>query len=399
MYDCVTFRIVYYTHTAFLEPALQLTRSISPRAELHVLLEVGPMAWQHGLFDVQRDEHLRGLVDGRRLLLERFPPAVRDYWKGAASFQMVVHTANSSLHPASWQVSREVVRFIRALRPSVVHFDDVDVSPRMALVSPLLADAPIVVSVHDPNPHLGEYPRRKDFARWLMFKRAQRFVLHHDYAKSDFKRRYKLPPERVHIVRFGAYDVFRSWLDERAHQDPRTVLFFGRLSPYKGLEVLYRAAPSVAREVPGVRFVIAGQAVAGYQLPVAPALPNGGCFEMINGQVSNAHAARLFARASVVVCPYVEASQSGVVLTAFAFERPVVATRVGGLPEYVQDDVSGILVPPEDPQALAVGLIRVLKDASLQGRYRVGIAELVAGPLSWSRAADQLLSVYASAGA
>ena len=69
--------------------------------------------------------------------------------------------------------------------------------------------------------------------------------------------------------------------------------------------------------------------------------------------VSNDQTASLFERAQVAVCPYVNATQSGVVLTAFAFGCPVVATDAGGLPEYVTDGVSGSVVPAGDDAALA----------------------------------------------
>src|SRR5207253_8898786 len=104
-----------------------------------------------------------------------------------------------------------------------------------------------------------------------------------------------------------------------------TVLFFGRVSPYKGLDDLYRAAPLIAQQVPGLHIVVAGRPYPGYALPRAPALPNDGCVEVIDRYVSNAELAILFERAHLVVCPYVDATQSGVIMTAFAFDRPVVA--------------------------------------------------------------------------
>jgi glycosyltransferase involved in cell wall biosynthesis len=115
----------------------------------------------------------------------------------------------------------------------------------------------------------------------------------------------------------------------------------------------------------------------------------------MSGYISNARLVQLLASALVVVCPYVDATQSGVVLTAFAFEKPVVATRVGGLPEYVQDGQTGLLIPPRDPVALAQALIQVLTTPVLENGLRNTIAQLGrSGRLDWARTAHDTLAVY-----
>lgn len=97
-----------------------------------------------------------------------------------------------------------------------------------------------------------------------------------------------------------------------------------------------------------------------------------------------------------VVLPYVEASQSGVLLTAYAFGTPVVAARSGGLPEYVRDGHTGLLIPPGDPEALAGALERVLGDAEFRARLSGGIAEFLWKELSWPELARQTAAMYAS---
>jgi glycosyltransferase involved in cell wall biosynthesis len=77
-----------------------------------------------------------------------------------------------------------------------------------------------------------------------------------------------------------------------------------------------------------------------------------------------------FRRAALVVLPYIEATQSAVLVTAYTFRKPVVATRVGGLPAMVREGETGFLVPPRDAQALAGAVIRLLRDPEL--RHRLG---------------------------
>jgi len=93
-------------------------------------------------------------------------------------------------------------------------------------------------------------------------------------------------------------------------------------------------------------------------------------FEVHDGFVPGDEMAAFFQRASVVALPYLSASTSGILMTALVFGKPVVATRVGCLPEYVEDGVTGLLVPPADAERLADAIVRLLTDDAL--RHRMG---------------------------
>lgn len=160
----------------------------------------------------------------------------------------------------------------------------------------------------------------------------------------------------------------------------------------------YAAAPQVAERVPDVRFVVAGRPIDGYKVPRPPSLPNGGRIELIAGHVAPERLARLHAEATLVACPYLDATQSGVILTAYALGTPVVASAVGGLPEYVEDETTGLLVPPGDADALAEAIVRILTDDSLRQRLQRGAAAARDGRLAWPRIADLVLDSYRRGG-
>ena len=88
-------------------------------------------------------------------------------------------------------------------------------------------------------------------------------------------------------------------------------------------------------------------------------------FIVHNRWISDEERAAAFQQTRVVVLPYVEATQSGVVPIAYANSKPVVATRTGGLPDVVDDGKTGILVEPRDEVALANAVIKLLKDTKL----------------------------------
>jgi len=97
-----------------------------------------------------------------------------------------------------------------------------------------------------------------------------------------------------------------------------------------------------------------------------------------------------FARARCVVLPYKRSSQSGVAHLAHTLRRPVVATRVGDIPAVVRDEVSGLLVAPEDPEALASAMVRLLTDPQLARTMGEAGEQGLALAASWDDVAKSL---------
>ncbi len=175
-------------------------------------------------------------------------------------------------------------------------------------------------------------------------------------------------------------------------------LSFGTITAYKGIDTLCLAWPSVRARVPDAQLVIAGSLSADIDeaaLRAQVAALTG--VSLQTGYVPVADVAGYFARARCVVLPYKRSSQSGVAHLAFTMGRPVVATRVGDIPAVVRDEVSGLLVPPDDPDALAEAMIRVLTDAELAASMGKAGAESLAESASWDEVADRFLRALPAA--
>ena len=97
--------------------------------------------------------------------------------------------------------------------------------------------------------------------------------------------------------------------------------------------------------------------------------------------------------------PYVDATQSGVIAAAYGNGRPVIASRIGGLVDAVEDGVSGLLVPAGDAAALATALHRVVTDRALHARLRQGARDAADGAFSWPRIAEAIMAFTAAEGA
>lgn len=153
------------------------------------------------------------------------------------------------------------------------------------------------------------------------------------------------------------------------------LLFFGFVRPYKGVDLLFQAMPEVLAAYPEARLVVAGEWWAD-ALPAREWLEKLGLHksvQLLDEYIPNERLPLLFQAADVVVLPYRSATQSAVVQLAYGFGVPVITTRVGGLPEGVEHEGSGLLVPPDDPAALAAAIVRYQREGWRE-RLRPGVA-------------------------
>src|SRR6266542_998575 len=381
-------RIVYYTRPAFLDHGLPLVRALAPHATVHLMVELSPEERAAGLLGEERIVAPAGVQPAAGALRAGYLAESTQFLSDLAGFDLVIHKAERAFGPAALATSAAAALRIHRLRPDVLHLEDLT-----ARSSPLLflsPGVPKLVAIHDARVHLGERNTRAGRIRRIAVRRAQRLLFYSRFSQQQFGTSPGTPFSTV--IPLGPKLVWSELCGPAKAGTDHSLLFFGRLSAYKGLDVLYAALPSIAERVPGLRVVVAGRPGPGFTPPPPPALPNSGALETYFERIDPSTLCTLFQRARVVVLPYVEASQSGVVQTAFAFHTPVVASAVGGLPEDVDDNVTGLLVPPRDPHALAVAVSRMLLHDQLFERLVGNIRDSVAH--AWPSAAQQLVEQY-----
>ena len=285
----------------------------------------------------------------------------------------------------------DLIRHIRTFAPDVVHMQHGHLWFNGVL--PLLRAAhPLVLTAHDIQQHPGDEPSRKtpqavmDFG----FRCASRLIVHASRLKDEVVRRCRVSPEIVDVVPH----ISLGSTSDRApsHEHGPTVLFFGRIWEYKGLEYLIRAEPLITDEIPDARIVIAGEGedFARYRrMMVHPER-----FTVYNEYVPPDRCDDLFRQATLVALPYIEASQSGVIPMAGTWMKPVVASAVGGLPEMVEDGRTGYLVPPRDEHALAAAIVRLLRDNRLCREMGMNARRKLDAECAPPQVARQTVDVY-----
>ncbi len=271
-------------------------------------------------------------------------------------------------HPfAQFLMVTRLVRQIKKFNPGVVHLQIGHLWFNWAL--PMLGNLPLVLTVHDALIHPGDMPTKKT-PQWVFDHacyRAQERIVHAPQIKESLLQRLRIPSNTVHVVPYVLVGDDAGTLGEQLQEEQPRILFFGRIWEYKGLEYLIRAEPLITAKVPQAKIVIAGRGEDFERYRRMMVHPER--FIVHNEYVSDEKRAELLRQASVVVLPYIEASQSGVIPIAYRFGKPVVATTVGGLPYMVDHGRTGFLVPPRDPKALAEAIVPLLQSEELRRQF------------------------------
>ena len=272
----------------------------------------------------------------------------------------------------------------RRLAPDVVHVQDSLVNDPRLFVAARAHPGRYALTVHDVETHPGD-PRlslRQRALRRALVRAAGLIFVHAESLRERLIAQQR-PRAEVVVVPHGSDAPAVTPLPEHP-----SFLLFGRLSRYKGLDTLLEAMPLVWDQAPETRLTIAGNG----KIPSHPALADERVL-VRNEYVPDADVPALFGRATCVVLPYREASQSGVASLARSYGRGLVATRVGGLCELTHDD--GVqLVPPEDPRALADAMVTVARTPELAARMSEAAAEAMRAELAWPRVAERTLAAY-----
>ena len=285
----------------------------------------------------------------------------------------------------------DMLRLRRQIDADVVHYQWLTMPALDARLLP--ARHPRVMTAHyilPPQPS----PREVSTAR-RMFGSMDAIVAHSEHGAARLREQVGLDPARVRVIPHGAFDYFTRLLEEKPlppeleGAEGPVILFFGLLRPYKGLDTLLRAF----RELKGAELWIVGNPRMDLEPLHRLAAEAPGRVRFVSRFVEDAEVPAIFRRADLVVLPYRDAEQSGVLYTGLAFGKPLVLSSAGGFPEVAATGAAR-LVPPEDPDALAEALSELTADPQARDHLAAAAREAAAGPYSWDAIARQTLTLY-----
>lgn len=253
------------------------------------------------------------------------------------------------------------------------------------------------------------FSRIKDKLNKLVYRSFNVVFLHGVNNQKKFISIFNFPAERTHTIVHGNEQIFPipENLDKIAHtlkerygirDEHRVILFFGAITQYKGVDDLAQAFEQVYIENENARLIIAGMPTK--HMDMKPLM------QLINSLTSKdaiildsrylpmEEIAPLMSIVHVVAYPYTKSSQSGAIQVAYAFGKAVVATKVGGFPDVIEDGKSGYLALSKSPREFASALIKVINNpgvAEEMGSYAKHLSET---RFAWEPIARDILDVY-----
>ena len=252
----------------------------------------------------------------------------------------------------------KIIGKIRKIRPSTAHLFFGEGYPMAIFLSLYLKlkRIPLIITLHDPEIHPGNFIEKLNgILRRATLKLADGIHIHSRVFIGKVKK-LNIENNKIFIIPHGSFaPLFRKYVKKNVPKED-TILFFGRLEKYKGLEYLIEAGLRLRGEF---KVVIADPGNLDEKLhEVIKNNPN--IFEFRNRYISREEATNLFQKSKVCVLPYIQATQSALPLISAFFGVPVVATNIGAFAEDIPR-INGTLVNPKDVNALIDGIRKALE--------------------------------------
>ena len=301
-------------------------------------------------------------------------------------------------NPLTW------IRVGLVVRGGIVHIQwwSIPVAPiyLVLLLILKLRRKKIIFTVHNVIPHESSPIDKLLTKAVLSF--GDEFIIHSEANRDGFLKHFKIPTRAVHVVHMPVHDMYddKDFAKEQVRteigvpSDAKAILSFGNLREYKGIDHLIAALPAIVEDVPTAHLLIVGQPWVKWDRyeRLIKELDLCKSVSIVLKYVPMSEVKKYFVASDLVVLPYKKFdAQSGVGNVALAFGLPIVVSRVGGLPELVQDDRA--IVEPDDVSSLATAIKNIFLDDELY-RKLCDDTEFLAGKYSWESAIESTLFVY-----
>lgn len=270
----------------------------------------------------------------------------------------------------------------------------------------------IVLTVHNVN----AAKRDKNdtalnrFTLRIQYRLADHMFVHTEKMKRELMEEYAVPASRISVIPLGINNSVPSTSLTSAEarqrlgiqEGEKTILFFGRITPYKGLEYLVTAFQKILKPSDKYRLVIAGRVdkeFAAYWAPIRESIQGdvqSGRVLLRAEHVPDEEAEVYFKAADVLVLPYRDIYQSGIVFLGYSFGLPALVSDVGSLKEEIVEGSTGCVFKPEDPAHLAATVEKYFESELYKdlGRRRHQVREYAARKNNWDEVGATTIDVY-----
>lgn len=290
---------------------------------------------------------------------------------------------------------KDLFSYINNFNPDIVHFLNDHPWNNIILKS---IKCKTILTCHDATQHPGERNTIVSYlfnkSQFIQMNCVDKIIVHGVAIRKQLVE-MGMDGEKIITIPIGDFSFFKDFAKindiDFNRNSSNSILFFGRIKQYKGIEYLIQAEQIMSKIKKDYKIIIAGP---GDFSPYRTLISNANNYIIINKYLEDSEVASLFQSSSIVILPYVEGSQSAVIPIAYAFEKPVIVTDVGSLPEIVEDGITGLVVPSKDAHALAGAIIELMSNPTMRINMGKNGRNFLETRLSWNKIAEQTNEIY-----
>lgn len=380
-------KILFLSSTPFADCDFPLIKAMQEKGyDITYLIILAPYNLKNTLFDIKEQIAKNDIIPASQYTEIK----IYEKYMDLAKVFVANYTSPKDSSLKSCCMALKIIEFIKRGHFDLIHTDCI-FSMWKLLFYPIFGHK-LLLTVHDPIPHTGEKSWKKSLNYKIATRFSKAFVLLNRLQADEFCNTYKINPNRIFFNTIGIYDNIRMYISEKTEKIKNNILYFGRISQYKGIEYLLQAMIEIRKSIPDATLTIAGSGKFYFDISK---YNNCDWLDIQNRYIRMDELAILLQKCTISVCPYIDATQSGVIMTCYSMCVPVIASDVGGLSEMVENGKSGLLVPPKNINALANAITSILNSPQRLDDMKKYIKdEYINGSKSWKSIAEKYYDIY-----
>lgn len=238
-----------------MDNALEQIRLMSTVCELHVLIELSPDSLKSTVVDFTAINTLNYFEDLQNIIAEPESMLLQQYIDKVSSVSYSYYPSQRVFGFDNMKTLKKVLEYISTNNFNTIHFDTI--SARLLPILPFLANKKIIATIHDPISHKGEKTIKKTFINWIYAKFIDEYLFYSIHALNQFLFHRGSLHSKTTILKLLPYTYISNFKKPPTVQE-KYILFFGRISAYKGVDLLIDAADYVLQYDPTLKIKIAG---------------------------------------------------------------------------------------------------------------------------------------------
>ncbi len=374
------------------DSAIPMAKALSEFVEVDLLFTFPMNRKRNNVIDFEELDVLPGMQNDE-IAEKAFSVEVKKYVDGKFKMKLFIYKSLKIKSLSNLALSRKYAKIFKSY--DIIHFNGKNMH-----ILPLkffLGKKKFIYTVHDLENHSGEQ------AKNVLAQKFNHNILKSDshviiQNKADYRKvmeEYHEQTDTIHFIPFGQLEIYKYYDTSGISAQESDVLFFGRISPYKGIEYFTKAVQMLKKDIPNLKAVIAGSGKFYFD---TQKIKQDKTFSIINKFIQSDELVALIKASKIVVCPYTDATQSGVALTAFVFNKPVIATDTGGFRDVIKNGLNGYLIPVKNAEAIYEKAKLLLENKQLLEKMSENIKdEAESGDFAWSTIAKNYVEVYKKA--